>query len=264
MARDPKMGRSPRLAGTQTTSWFQKRAKSTPMFYSQQCETSFTRRSFVLRNLQRVLCLIVDPNRDPTSTSGARGAAAKAVRSRGPGGLRRIGLPPRLTTFPNRIECIFVAGAESAHSALRAVRCKRRPKYSGEQPYEARALRTAPSGETRSPRFGWSIRDLSGVVPDIAGEVLSPPSLASLQKLDLTALPLVKSAPPHEIRFGPCVGHVGKFICIGLNYSDHAAEAGMKVPSEPVIFMKATSAICGPNDDIVIPRGGTKTDWRSS
>lgn len=105
------------------------------------------------------------------------------------------------------------------------------------------------------------IRDLSGVVPDIAGEVLSPPSLASLQKLDLTALPLVKSAPPHEIRFGPCVGHVGKFICIGLNYSDHAAEAGMKVPSEPVIFMKATSAICGPNDDIVIPRGGTKTDW---
>jgi 2-keto-4-pentenoate hydratase/2-oxohepta-3-ene-1,7-dioic acid hydratase in catechol pathway len=101
------------------------------------------------------------------------------------------------------------------------------------------------------------IRDLSGRVPDITGEYLSPATLASLKSIDLAKLPLVPGKP----RFGPCVGRVGKFVCIGFNYSDHAAEAGMKVPSEPVIFMKATSAICGPNDDIVIPRGGTKTDW---
>jgi 2,4-didehydro-3-deoxy-L-rhamnonate hydrolase len=101
------------------------------------------------------------------------------------------------------------------------------------------------------------IHDLSGIVVDIAAETLSPESLASLRNLDLTKLPIV----PGEPRFGPCVGGVGKFICIGLNYSDHAAETGMKVPSEPVVFMKATSAICGANDDIVIPRGGTKTDW---
>jgi 2-keto-4-pentenoate hydratase/2-oxohepta-3-ene-1,7-dioic acid hydratase in catechol pathway len=78
-----------------------------------------------------------------------------------------------------------------------------------------------------------------------------------LKDIKLAKLPLVQPNP----RLGPCVGGVGKFICIGLNYSDHAAEAGMKVPSEPVIFMKATSAICGPNDDIEIPRGSTKTDW---
>jgi 2-keto-4-pentenoate hydratase/2-oxohepta-3-ene-1,7-dioic acid hydratase in catechol pathway len=105
------------------------------------------------------------------------------------------------------------------------------------------------------------IRDLSGIVPDIAGESLSPQTLASLKKMDPTKLPLVSVDAANRPRFGPCVGRVGKFICIGLNYSDHAAEAGMKVPSEPVLFMKATSAICGPNDDIVIPRGGTKMDW---
>lgn len=105
------------------------------------------------------------------------------------------------------------------------------------------------------------IRDLSRTVPDIAGEYLSPATLASLRNIDLAKLPLVPGKPPGKPRFGPCVGRVGKFVGIGLNYSDHAAEAGMKVPSEPVIFMKATSAICGPNDDIVIPRGGTKTDW---
>lgn len=108
---------------------------------------------------------------------------------------------------------------------------------------------------------GGNIHDLSGTVSDITGESLSPATLASLKNIDLTKLPLVPGKPPGKPRFGPCVGRVGKFICIGLNYSDHAAEAGMKVPSEPVLFMKATSAICGPNDDIVIPRGGTKTDW---
>jgi len=105
------------------------------------------------------------------------------------------------------------------------------------------------------------LRDLSGTVPDIAGESLSPATLASLKNIDPAKLPIVLGKPPDKPRFGPCVGRVGKFICIGLNYSDHAAEAGMKAPNEPVIFMKATSAICGPNDDIVIPRGGTKTDW---
>lgn len=102
-----------------------------------------------------------------------------------------------------------------------------------------------------------TIRDLSGVVPDIAGAVLSDAGLAALRAADLAALPVV----PGDTRLGPCVGGSGKFICIGLNYADHAAESGMAVPPEPVIFMKATSAICGPNDPIVIPRGSEKTDW---
>ncbi len=99
------------------------------------------------------------------------------------------------------------------------------------------------------------LRDLSGVVADIAGDVLT--DLDRLKALDLSTLPLVNGTP----RFGPCVGGVGKFIGIGLNYSDHAAEAGMQVPSEPVMFMKATSAMSGPNDPIIIPRGSQKTDW---
>lgn len=102
-----------------------------------------------------------------------------------------------------------------------------------------------------------TIRDLSGVVPDIAGAVLSDAGLAALRAADLAALPVV----PGDTRLGPCVGGSGKFICIGLNYADHAAESGMAVPPEPVIFMKATSAICGPNDPIVIPRESEKTDW---
>src|SRR5580693_9203403 len=101
------------------------------------------------------------------------------------------------------------------------------------------------------------IRDLSGVVADIAGAVLLPDSLEGLRQIDLHTLPLVADSP----RLGPCIGSVGKFLCIGLNYSDHAAESNMAVPAEPVIFMKATSAICGPNDNVVIPRGSQKTDW---
>jgi 2-keto-4-pentenoate hydratase/2-oxohepta-3-ene-1,7-dioic acid hydratase in catechol pathway len=101
------------------------------------------------------------------------------------------------------------------------------------------------------------IRDLSLVVADIAGDALLPESLARLRSLDTKKLPLV--AP--NMRIGPCVGRVGKFICIGLNYSDHAAESNMPVPAEPVVFMKATSAICGPNDHVVIPRGAQKADW---
>lgn len=101
------------------------------------------------------------------------------------------------------------------------------------------------------------LRDLSGVIPDIAGEALSPASLAKLKALDAAKLPAVGGSP----RIGPCVGRVGKLVCIGLNYADHAAESGLKVPSEPVMFMKATTSICGPNDPLEIPRGSEKTDW---
>ena len=101
------------------------------------------------------------------------------------------------------------------------------------------------------------LRDLSGAVSDIAGEFLLPESLEKLRKISLKDLPLVGGTP----RIGACVGGVGKFVCIGLNYSDHAAESGMAVPDEPVVFMKATSAICGPYDDVMIPRGSEKTDW---
>jgi 2-keto-4-pentenoate hydratase/2-oxohepta-3-ene-1,7-dioic acid hydratase in catechol pathway len=100
-------------------------------------------------------------------------------------------------------------------------------------------------------------RDLSGVVRDIAGPVLSDAGLAAIRVADIAPLPAV----PAGTRLGPCVGATGKFICIGLNYADHAAESGLNVPPEPVVFMKATSAICGPNDPIIIPRGSEKTDW---
>ena len=102
-----------------------------------------------------------------------------------------------------------------------------------------------------------TIRDLSGVVPDIAGSVLSDEGLRAIRAADVGSLPQVDRGA----RLGACVGGTGKFICIGLNYADHAAESGMKVPPEPVIFMKATSAICGPNDPIIIPRGAEKVDW---
>jgi 2-keto-4-pentenoate hydratase/2-oxohepta-3-ene-1,7-dioic acid hydratase in catechol pathway len=101
------------------------------------------------------------------------------------------------------------------------------------------------------------IRDVSGIISDFGGKALLPESIERLRAIDLADLPSVQGEP----RIGPCVSGVGKFVCIGLNYSDHATESGMAVPSEPVIFMKATSAICGPNDDVLIPRGGRKTDW---
>jgi 2-keto-4-pentenoate hydratase/2-oxohepta-3-ene-1,7-dioic acid hydratase in catechol pathway len=102
-----------------------------------------------------------------------------------------------------------------------------------------------------------TIRDLNGLVPDIGGHVLSDAGIAMLRGIDASTLPIV----PSGTRLGPCVAGTGKFICIGLNYSDHAAETGATVPPEPIIFMKATSAICGPNDPIIIPRGSEKTDW---
>lgn len=102
-----------------------------------------------------------------------------------------------------------------------------------------------------------SVRDLSGMVDDISGATLGDNALEKLRAIDLTSLPMVEGDP----RIGPCVGNVGKFICIGLNYADHAAESGMELPAEPVIFFKATSAITGPNDTVEIPRGSVKTDW---
>ena len=101
------------------------------------------------------------------------------------------------------------------------------------------------------------IWDLSSVIPDLSGETLHPDSIGRLRALDPSKLRRVDG----DVRLGPCVAGVGKFICIGLNYSDHAAESGMAVPAEPILFMKATSAICGPNDGILIPRGSQKTDW---
>jgi len=100
------------------------------------------------------------------------------------------------------------------------------------------------------------IRDLSAHVPDIAGDTLLPSSLDRLRALDPNSLPVID-----ETRFGACVGAVGKFVCIGLNYSDHAAETGSPIPKEPIIFGKWTSAIVGPNDDVEIPVGSEKTDW---
>lgn len=100
-------------------------------------------------------------------------------------------------------------------------------------------------------------RDLSAHVGDIGGQALTPEGLAAIAAIDPSTLPVLDA----DARIGPCVGGVGKFICVGLNYSDHAAEAGMDVPTEPILFFKATSAICGPNDEVLIPRGSVKTDW---
>jgi 2-keto-4-pentenoate hydratase/2-oxohepta-3-ene-1,7-dioic acid hydratase in catechol pathway len=120
-------------------------------------------------------------------------------------------------------------------------------------------LRYGPSGQEKPGVLDsrGDIRDLSKVIDDVAGGTLLPDSIARLRAIDPMTLPRVDG----DSRIGPCVGAVGKFICIGLNYSDHAAESGMTVPVEPILFMKATSAICGPNDGIHIPRGSQKTDW---
>jgi ureidoglycolate lyase len=120
-------------------------------------------------------------------------------------------------------------------------------------------LRYGPKGQEKPGLLDADgcIRDLSAHVRDIAGEVLSDSGLAKLRAIDPAKLPLVAGEP----RLGPCVGDVGKMVCIGLNYADHAAEAGMPIPTEPVVFNKWTSAIVGPNDDIEIPRGSVKTDW---
>jgi ureidoglycolate lyase len=120
-------------------------------------------------------------------------------------------------------------------------------------------LRYGPKGQERPGLLDAQgrIRDLSNVVSDIAGDVLLPDSLQRLAKQDIEKLPIVHG----DQRLGPCVGSIGKFICIGLNYADHAAESNLPIPKEPILFLKANSAICGPNDDVEIPRKSVKTDW---
>jgi 2,4-diketo-3-deoxy-L-fuconate hydrolase len=102
-----------------------------------------------------------------------------------------------------------------------------------------------------------ALRDLSSIIHDVDGRALSQGSLGALRGVDPSSLPLISA----NQRLGACVGNVGKFVCVGLNYSDHAAESGMEVPKEPVLFMKATSSICGANDETVLPRHSEKTDW---
>ncbi len=120
-------------------------------------------------------------------------------------------------------------------------------------------LRYGPVGQEKPGMLDASntLRDLSGVIADVNGQSLSDASLAKLRAMDPSTLPAVTGNP----RIGPCVGQVGKFICIGLNYADHAAESGAAIPTEPVVFNKWTSSICGPNDNVEIPRNSTKTDW---
>ncbi|MDP6078970.1 MAG: fumarylacetoacetate hydrolase family protein, partial [Arenicellales bacterium] len=101
------------------------------------------------------------------------------------------------------------------------------------------------------------IRDLSSIIPDLTGDTVDPSTMARLSALDTDTLPPVEGTP----RIGPCIGNVGKLVCIGLNYSDHAKETGSPIPSEPIVFMKATSSINGPDDDIELIRGSVKTDW---
>ncbi|MFT4519225.1 MAG: 2,4-diketo-3-deoxy-L-fuconate hydrolase [Halioglobus sp.] len=120
-------------------------------------------------------------------------------------------------------------------------------------------LRVGPEGEElpaildKAGRY----RDLSAVVSDIAGDVLLPEHLQAISELDIVTLPVLDAS----LRIGSCVGSIGKFVCIGLNYADHAKESNMPIPVEPVVFNKWTSAVCGPNDDVVKPRGSTKLDW---
>ena len=120
-------------------------------------------------------------------------------------------------------------------------------------------LRYGPKGQEKPGLIDAEgiVRDLSSVVDDIAGDVLSDAGLARLRALDPSTLPRA----PEGARLGACVGRVGKMVCIGLNYADHAAESNLPIPTEPVVFNKWTSAIVGPNDDVHIPRGSTKTDW---
>lgn len=124
-------------------------------------------------------------------------------------------------------------------------------------------LRYGPRGQEKPGLLDAQgrVRDLSAHLPDIAGDALTPAGLARIAALDVAALPLVAGAPQQDLRLGACVGQVGKFICIGLNYADHAAESGMPVPGEPVVFAKWTSAITGPDDAVEIPRDSRRTDW---
>jgi 2,4-diketo-3-deoxy-L-fuconate hydrolase len=120
-------------------------------------------------------------------------------------------------------------------------------------------VRFGPAGQERPGIVAsdGQIRDLSTLVADLAGDALDPDRLRRFAEVDVSSLP----PAPRDSRIGPCVTGVGKFVGIGLNYADHAAETNAPIPEEPIVFMKATSAICGPNDDVVKPRGSTKLDW---
>ncbi|KXS36937.1 fumarylacetoacetate hydrolase family protein [Modicisalibacter tunisiensis] len=120
-------------------------------------------------------------------------------------------------------------------------------------------LRVGPSGQEKPALLAedGTLRDLSGQIDDLAGDVLAAARLRELAALPIDSLPVIET----DTRIGPCVGRIGKFICIGLNYADHAAESGSEVPAEPVVFNKWTSAVCGPDDDVRLPRGSQKTDW---
>ncbi len=120
-------------------------------------------------------------------------------------------------------------------------------------------LRYGPAGQEKPGLLDSSgtIRDLSGVIPDLAGAALSAAGLAQIAALDPASLPAVTGTP----RLGPCVTGMKNFICIGLNYADHAAETGAAIPKEPIVFLKSLGAVCGPNDDVMIPKDSVKTDW---
>ena len=120
-------------------------------------------------------------------------------------------------------------------------------------------LRYGPAGQEKPGLLDTSgaIRDLSGVIADLRGDALSPDGLAKLAALDPAALPLVGGNP----RLGPPVSGLTNFVCIGLNYADHAAETGAAIPKEPIVFLKSLGALCGPNDDVIIPKNSVKTDW---
>ena len=120
-------------------------------------------------------------------------------------------------------------------------------------------MRVGPVGQEKPALLAkdGTIRSLVGVVDDIAGDVLTPDGLQKLAEVDTSTLAEVSA----DTRIGPCVGSIGKFICVGLNYADHAAETGAEPPKQPILFFKATSAVVGPNDDVLIPRGSVKTDW---
>lgn len=124
-------------------------------------------------------------------------------------------------------------------------------------------LRYGPRGQEKPGLLDneGRVRDLSGVIADLAGPALEPEGIARLKALDPASLPAVEGRPQDGLRLGPCVGSIGKFICIGLNYADHAAETGADIPKEPIIFNKWTSSIVGPDDDVELPRGSQKTDW---
>ena len=124
-------------------------------------------------------------------------------------------------------------------------------------------LRYGPAGSEKPGLLDDSgqVRDLSAVIADLSGDALHPNKLAEIAKMDINTLPVVSGKPQKDLRLGSCVTGVGKFICIGLNYSDHAAETGGEIPPEPIIFNKWSSALVGPDDDVQIPRDSVKTDW---